>query len=434
MELNNINDVKNQIEKACSNMEDLDKLVVKQLDEIIKLMPIEINKLIEEAFKFKRIPKEYLLSSIFFCYGNASGLAFSIKSLGYINFANLYFAIVGNRGDSKSPAMDIATAPLNEYDKRNYEKYNQNIKNENDCENVRKQLFLQDATIESAQLVHFKNKYSIGIFIDELMFLIKKMANKNSNDGSAWRTFLLQGNTNKFIDISRKTVESFRIEKSCPSLMGSIQDQFIPELFADGNLESGLIDRILFTTKITFNPKLTEETISIKAIENYSKSLMNLMNYRAEIELNTEIDTIELQLDIAAKKRMMDYSQELIIKQNKQTDFTREYIAKMLINIHKLTLLVHLIQNASNNNFNKVISINTLELAILINDFYLTNFKIILRENISKKDELPTNDGIIRYAIKNGASQKDVVAITGMNKGTVSRHWNNIINSMQPAT
>jgi hypothetical protein len=29
--------------------------------------------------------------------------------------------------------------------------------------------------------------------------------------------------------------------------MGSIQTQFIPKLFADGNLESGLIDRFLFT-------------------------------------------------------------------------------------------------------------------------------------------------------------------------------------------
>jgi hypothetical protein len=48
--------------------------------------------------------------------------------------------------------------------------------------------------------------------------------------------FFLQGNTNKHIDISRKTTDSYRIEKSYPTLMGSIQTQFIPKLFADGNL------------------------------------------------------------------------------------------------------------------------------------------------------------------------------------------------------
>jgi hypothetical protein len=30
--------------------------------------------------------------------------------------------------------------------------------------------------------------------------------------------------------------------------------------------------------------------------------------------------------------------------------------------------------------------------------------------------------------------QKDVVAITGKDKATISRHWNKIINAMQHAT
>lgn len=424
MELNDINDVKKGIEKACSEDDNLHKLVQKQLNEIIDLMPSEIKNIIEEAFKFKRIPKEYLLSAILFSFGNASGLAFSINALNYTNYANLYFAIVGSRGDAKSPAMDIATAPLNEFDNNKYEEFNNIYGDELEGEKHRKQLFLQDATIESAQFVHFKNKYSIGIFVDELMFLIKKMANKNSNDGSAWRTFLLQGNTNKCIDISRKSVQSYRIEKSCPSLMGSIQTQFIPELFADGNLESGLIDRILFTTKITYNNKLLEETISEKAIADYSRSLINLLDERISIENNPEITCVELQLESLAKNRILAYSQGLIILQNEQTDYSREYIAKMLISIHKLTLLVHLIQHASSCTFHQSITIQTVEIAILLNDFYFTNFKIILLENISKPEKEITLDQIIKYAQKNGASQSDVVAISKMDKSTISRHWN----------
>jgi hypothetical protein len=51
------------------------------------------------------------------------------------------------------------------------------------------------------------------------------MANKNSNEGSLAHFFT--GNTNKHIDISRKTTDSYRIEKSYPTLMGP----FKPSLF-----------------------------------------------------------------------------------------------------------------------------------------------------------------------------------------------------------
>jgi hypothetical protein len=139
------------------------------------------------------------------------------------------------------------------------------------------------------------------------------------------------------------------------------------------------------------------------------------------------MDCISLKLDNKAENRIFEYSQDLINQQAKLTDYTREYMAKMLINIHKLALLVHLIQNALSSDFNKPISIDTLEIAILINEFYFTNFKIILEENISKTEKEATIDEIIKVAIKNNATQKDVALITGKDKSTVSRHWNKIV-------
>ena len=404
------------------------EIAINQLEQIISKMPIEIKTLINDAFTLKRIPKEYLLSSILFAYSNACGLAFSIKAMGYINYANLYFSIIGSRGDIKSPAMDLATFPLVKYDNEKYKEFKKNnIELEETEKSYRKQLFLQDATIESAIYTHHKNKYSIGIFIDELYFIIEKMANKSSTEGTAWRTFFLQGNTNKHIDISRKTTESFRIEKSYPTLLGSIQNQFIPKLFADGNLESGLIDRILFTTKLTMNNQLSINDISNEVSENYSKSLINLLNYRTEIENTFEMDDLQIELDSNANKRLFDYSQELINRQNKANDLSREYISKMMINIHKISLLTHLILNSKSQTYQNKINVETVEIAILILEFYFVNFKIVLDENISQKEKLPTIEDIIRLAIKNNASQKDVVAITGMNKSSISRKWNNVL-------
>lgn len=430
MDVKNLKDIDDRIGNTFKTNKEI---AINQLEQIISKMPIEIKTLINDAFVLKRIPKEYLLSSILFAYSNAGGLAFSIKAMGYINYANLYFSIIGSRGDIKSPAMDLATFPLVKYDNEKYKEFKKNnieLEETEKCD--RKQLFLQDATIESAIYTHYKNKYSIGIFIDELYFIIEKMANKSSTEGTAWRTFFLQGNTNKHIDISRKTTESFRIEKSYPTLLGSIQSQFVTKLFADGNLESGLIDRILFTNKLTTNNQLSINDISFEVSENYSKSLLNLLNYRTEIENTFEMDDLQINLESNANKRLFDYSQELINRQNAVNDLSKEYISKMMINIHKISLLMHLILNSKRQTYQSKISTETIEIAILILEFYFINFKIVLDENISKKEKLPTTEDIIRLAIKNNASQKDVVAITGMNKSTISRKWNNEL--MQLAT
>ena len=430
MDVKNLKDIDDKIGNAFKTNKEI---AIIQLEQIISKMPIEIKTLINDAFTLKRIPKEYLLSSILFAYSNACGLAFSIKAMGYINYANLYFSIIGSRGDIKSPAMDLATFPLVKYDNEKYKEFKKNnIELEETEKSDRKQLFLQDATIESAIYTHYKNKYSIGIFIDELYFIIEKMANKSSTEGTAWRTFFLQGNTNKHIDISRKTTESFRIEKSYPTLLGSIQSQFVPKLFADGNLESGLIDRILFTNKLTMNNQLSINDISNEVSENYSKSLINLLNYRTEIENTFEMDDLQIELDSNANKRLFDYSQELINRQNKVNDLSKEYISKMMINIHKISLLTHLILNSKRHTYQSKINIETVEIGILILEFYFINFKIVLDENINQKEKLPTTDDIIRLAIKNNACQKDVVAITGMNKSSISRKWNNVL--MQLAT
>jgi hypothetical protein len=430
MDVKNLKDIDDKIGNTFKTNKEI---AIIQLEQIISKMPIEIKTLINDAFTLKRIPKEYLLSSILFAYSNACGLAFSIKAMGYINYANLYFSIIGSRGDIKSPAMDLATFPLVKYDNEKYKEFKKNnIELEETEKSDRKQLFLQDATIESAIYTHYKNKYSIGIFIDELYFIIEKMANKSSTEGTAWRTFFLQGNTNKHIDISRKTTESFRIEKSYPTLLGSIQSQFVPKLFADGNLESGLIDRILFTNKLTMNNQLSINDISNEVSENYSKSLINLLNYRTEIENTFEMDDLQIELDSNANKRLFDYSQELINRQNKANDLSKEYISKMMINIHKISLLTHLILNSKRHTYQSKINIETVEIAILILEFYFINFRIVLDENINQKEKLPTTEDIIRLAIKNNASQKDVVAITGMNKSSISRKWNNVL--MQLAT
>jgi hypothetical protein len=94
-----------------------------------------------------------------------------------------------------------------------------------------------------------------------------------------------------------------------------------------------------------------------------------------------------------------------------------------LINIHKLTLLIHLINHSSKSEYKQCITLETLETAIQILEFYFINFQIVIEENLVQNSKLPSTEDIIKLAIKNNAKQKDIVAITGMDKSSISRKW-----------
>jgi hypothetical protein len=427
MKLDSIEKIENEINKVVLTDKEI---ALNQLYNIIDKLPNEISDLIESAFINNRIPKEYLLSSILFAFSNAAGLAFSLNALGYENYANFYFAIIGNRGDVKSASMKIATDVLRKYDDDSFE--NENI---NQLENIKIKKFLcQNSTIQAIQYSHFYNKYSIGIFIDELSILISKMANNSNSDGMEWRTSLLEGYNNSHIDVLRRSTESFRINKSYLTLMGSIQEQFVPKLFANGNLESGLIDRILFTTKLTSNSKINRFKIPDEITTNYNTSLTNVIEHRREIEENQNIESIELILEIEAELLLEKYVQELLNNQDIAQENIKEYLSKLQISIHKLIILVHLIKNAKHVDFSKKISIEEVKLAIEINEFYYTNFKIVNSKNKDKNSKPLDIDKVVETAIKNGAMQKDVVSITGVSKSTISRKWKEKLNNMKLET
>jgi hypothetical protein len=224
------------------------------------------------------------------------------------------------------------------------------------------------------------------------------------------------------------------MEQTYITLLGSVQTQFTTKLFANGNLESGLIDRILFTPKLTSNSKLSKVKINKSVFDSYNILINNLLSSRNETENCSEVKSIEITLEAEAEQKIYDYTQKLINLQEKSDEIIKAYLAKLMICIHKLTLLVHLINNSQNSNFEIPIQPKSVDIAILICEFYFNNFQIILEENNkSEEKEINVND-IVKMAIKNNAQQKDVVAITGFNKSTISRKWCEILSNLQLAT
>jgi hypothetical protein len=397
-----------------------------KLNAIIAIMPDSLSNLINNAFKYQRIPKEYLLSSILFTFSTAIGRTFFIDALGYKNYANLYFAIIGSRGDVKSEAIKTATNPLKKFDDKDYEQYLSDNKylNKEDQPIKRKQVLIQNATIEAAHQIHYENQNSIGICMDEIFGLVEKMGNPNSRDGVYWRELFLQGYTNGVLDVARKTTDSFRIPETYPTLIGGLQNQFVKNLFANGNLESGFIDRLLFTTKLTENRKLMNVRIPDECISEYNHSIRNLLEYKRASESPDEVrKQIQINFTEEAEEKLFNYVQKLIDDQEIAKPIIKEYIAKMQISIHKFCLLSYMLLNANEKTFRTELTSESVELAITLNEFYFLNFQMIIEDNFDKKEKEITPEDVIALAKKNNASQKAVVEVTGLHKSSISRKW-----------
>jgi len=402
------------------------KEALEKLNDIISMVPSHLTSLIENAFKYKRIPKEYLLSSILFTFSAVTGRTFFIDALGYKNYANLYFAIIGSRGDIKSEAIKTATNLLTTSDNKDYEKYLSDNKylNKDDQPIKRKQILIQKATIEAAYQVHFENPNSIGICLDEIFGLVEKMGNSNSRDGVYWREFLLEGYTNGVVDVSRKTTESFRIAETYPTLIGGLQNEFVKKLFANGNLESGFIDRLLFTTRLTKNKILMKERFPDECILEYNRSIKNLLEYKRTSEHPDEVrKQFQIHFTEEAEDKLFNYVQKLINDQEVAKPIIKEYLAKMQISIHKLCLISYMMLNANEKTFKTELTSESVELAIALNDFYFLNFQMIIEDKMDTKEKKITTQDVIALAKKNNASRKAVIEVTGVHKSTISRYW-----------
>lgn len=391
---------------------------------ILSRMPLSVKNLIFEAYKHQRIPKEYLFTSILNAFANVFGMKIELNALGYKNYANIYSVIVGSRGDTKSLAISEAFKPIEKKDSSFYREYrermnaNEELTEENQEKVVRQRILVKDETIENIKDVHYNNPISIGLVHDEISGLIYNMANPNSRDGKAWLIYLLEGYTNKGDDVGRKSTGSFRMDKTCPSLIGSIQNQLIPKVFANGNLESGFVDRLLFTVLLEPNFVVSKGKIPSEVRLNYKELVEKALLFRDE-------EPVVLMLDEEANNILFEYSQSLINDQKVKEPPLKEYLSKANISIFKLIIIIHAMRSlADRDGVSNIARKDTVELAIDINNFYLLNFEMILElfPKSEKRDVSLIN--VIDYAKKNGIPQKEVAVFTKKDKGNISKMWN----------
>ena len=408
----NISKIKEQIKETV--LSDTEKLIQLR-NEIIIRLPKEYRDLIEESFKLKRVPKEYLLVSILYAVGVASGKKFYTNVANYKNYANAFFVIIGSRGDNKSEALKIATKSIKCKDNNYYEDFKHasiDKSDKNKEQPVRKRYLLQDATPESCVLEHYNNPNSIGLYFDELYGYIAKMNNSNSEDGNKARVFLCSSYTNDPVDVSRKTTESFRIPVPCPSLLGGIQNEFIPDLFSKDNMSIGFVDRLLFIQKLESNTIYYRNKVDNDILKGYEKCIDNILD---EPVSNQK----QIKYSASAVEELHSYIEKLIHLKEKSESPKHQYISKLQISIHKLAIILHLIKNSKDSSFNKELDLDTIKLAIDLNEFFKMNFEILLKQ---KGENFPDSINVLKLGLKNKAPQDHIASVVGKTPSWVTKN------------
>ena len=98
------------------------------------------------------------------------------------------------------------------------------------------------------------------------------------------------------------------------------------------------------------------------------------------------------------------------------------YISKMMINIHKLALVLHTMKESQHAGFKNIIEEHTIVEAIRIMKFYQLNFENIYKKYAGKDAVKLDHKAVLLKGKENGATCEQIAAVLGVNKSTVSRN------------
>jgi hypothetical protein len=216
----------------------------------------------------KQAPVEVPLSALLALASGMVGRArcITIKK-GWSEPGNLFFGLVAKSGAGKSPATNSIFRPVYQIEKKNQEQYRQEMdayemclvawQKKKDPEEPkpqppgRKDIILDDWTIESAADALIWNPKGVLLYRDELAGMLLDLDKYTGEKGSTKTRLMTAYDTKKPWKINR--INSRRmgyIQNPCVSLYGGIQDQVACELFQKGDQVSGFLGRFIFIQAI----------------------------------------------------------------------------------------------------------------------------------------------------------------------------------------
>lgn len=229
----------------------------------IDIYPRRIQDIIEHTHETLLFPRNYIAASLFFAaavaIGNSRTLIFKptwkVKPV-------LFMALFGNSGDIKSHPISYALNPLLRIDRESLDKYDKALTSwrkapsvDRGDKPVAKQIIYQNTTMEALAKGLGSTEHGLAVYVDELKGWLSSF-NRYTNGGGDAEQWLSIFNC-KPIVVNRKSHDEI-IHCYAPfvSVIGGIQPDLMPKLFAGDNMSNGFFYRLLFVNNDCTNQPL----------------------------------------------------------------------------------------------------------------------------------------------------------------------------------
>jgi hypothetical protein len=431
-----------------------------KVDFPLFVFPVRIQEIFKSLNRCYGFPIDYYGSALVTVAGALIGNAYEAQyKPGWSAAPVLYACIVGPSGIGKSkslkPILQIIQAIENKYDE-NYlaalEQYNHELEQNQGSsikpkEPQRKEILINESTLEGLQLVLSKNPKGIILYQDEFSSWLNSMNMYRS--GGNDEEFYMKSWDNETTKVTRAG-KTFQVKNAFVSVIGGTTPSFLKQLAGGNRLNSGFFNRILFAWPNNVEiPLLPKKQINPdpKDHEILKQILLYLHQLPSEIlpgdqTTPTIINKGYIPLTAEAQELYREYVNENRRHNNSTDDETVNSIyAKMDSIALRLSIILEFLKLAEADYKNRPqkystlqemeamrISLESMAGAIDLANYYRINILKVLDRVESPVDNLPTNRRELYGILPDSFTYSEAIDLAteaGISKSTVKRLLNN---------
>ena len=410
--------------------------------DIFSVFPRNIQKYLSEVESNLNLNKEFMIGSILYTISVAIGNSYHIKLKNGWNYSsNIFMAIIGETGISKTPAISQAIAPLikrnnelfKEWKANNqmYKDHQSNTKKDKIEKGVKasppilNKIIAEDATIEAIFRSLSNNPKGFGIYYDEIIGFFNNMGKyNNGSDQELW----LKIWSGKPITVDRATSDPILIPLPHISIIGGIQTALVKELFKGNRDKNGFVERLLFIMpKGLKKNNFPKGQMPLMTLDNYDEIIYKLLNLPLVINESNELSPNLLMLSDKALEKYEEYFNFLAeqVNQKRVPQSVKGFYPKMDAYCAKFALILQLVYWACDEGGKEEISERAVDGAIVLSNYFLNNALEVVTFN--QKLELSIEHRKL-FAIELDAkkiySLREIASYIGVSHETV-RKWIN---------
>jgi hypothetical protein len=330
-----------------------------------------VRDVIAETAKAYAVPFEVPATAVLVlagaCIGRTRGIC--IKA-GWVEFPNLFVALVGVSGTGKSPATDFIFRPVHAKEFEWHQEY-LNAQEEEDNSANRQQLLVDDSTVEALSEALSANPRGILWHRDELSGLLLSLDRYGGKSGSTKTRLMSSYNSGPWKVTRIGERRNHYIRHATLGIFGTIIPQALPRIFSGYDTATGFLSRFLILRVPGDSPpSWTDETVTQKGALIWEWIIEELLHFQFHMNQPNIIGVCP-----DAKRAYTLWYDGL--KDNRWTDsqshhYYNSVIAKLRAQCLRIALILHCISNVGTKESELApVTAETMHSAIRLSNFLL---------------------------------------------------------------